>query len=165
MELNLLSILNFDGKKMNISEDVDLTPSKDDTFSITAPVHIDAVLTNIGGTIELTGNAKADIRMVCDRCAEDYNTAVEFEIAERFKKEDAFSDENEDPDIITLVGTSIDLSEILYTNLFMNLPAKSLCSNDCKGLCPVCGANLNRTECGCNTETTDPRFDILDQLL
>lgn len=165
MELNLLPILNFDGKKMSISEDVDLTPSKDDTFSVVAPVHIDAVMTNIGGTIELDGCAKADIRMVCDRCAEEYDTAVEFEIAERLKKEDAFSDENEDPDIISFVGTHIDLSEIIYTNLFMNLPTKSLCSDDCKGLCPVCGVNLNRYGCDCNTETTDPRFDILDQLL
>lgn len=165
MELNLLPILNFDGKKMVISENISLSTSKNDAFQITSPVRVDAVAVNAGGTIELTGNATANIRLICDRCAEAFDTVVEFEIDERFKKEDAFSDEDENPDVITLTGTSVDLAEVVYTNLFMNLPSKNLCSEDCKGLCPVCGKNLNNGECGCKTETTDPRFDILDKLL
>ena len=84
---------------------------------------------------------------------------------ERFKKADEFSDVDDNPDISMLEGTSIDLDEIIYTNLFLNLPSKQLCSDDCKGLCPICGGNLNKTDCGCKSDTTDPRFDILDNLL
>ena len=165
MELNLLPILNFDGKKISVSENISLNLSDKDDFQLNAPIHFDMVASNAGGTIELTGHASADVRLFCDRCTEGYDTVIEFEIDERFKKEDAFSDEDENPDIILLTGTAVDLEEILYTTLFMNLPSKKLCSDSCKGLCPVCGNNLNNGECGCSTETTDPRFDILDKLL
>lgn len=165
MELNLLPILNFDGKKTEISEDISLAERKNDNFCIIAPVHFDGVAANVGGTIELTGNALAKVSLVCDRCAETYNTDVKFKIDERFRKEDSFSNKDDAADFITFSGTIIDLDEVIYTNLYMNLPSKNLCSDDCKGLCPICGKNLNLGDCGCTTENTDPRFDILDKLL
>lgn len=165
MEINLLPILNFDGRKIAIKEDVEIKEENGDSFSIIEPVHFDGVAVNAGGTIEVTGMAYAKVKLNCDRCAESYDRHIEFEINERFKKEDEFSDSEQNPDIITFTGTTIDLNEVLYTNLYMNLPSKNLCMEDCKGLCSVCGKNLNLGDCGCSTESTDPRFDILDKLL
>ena len=165
MELNLLPILNFDGRKIKILEDVELAASENDTFRFIAPIHLEGEAVNISGTIELTGKAVAQLEMVCDRCTESFEEKVEFELDEKLKKEDAFSDKEEDPDVIILSGTTVDLDELLYTNLYMNLPSKALCREDCKGLCPVCGKNLNTEECDCDDDNTDPRFDILDKLL
>ncbi len=165
MELNLLPILNFDGRKIDISEDISLTLSDGDNFQLTAPVHFDGTATNVGGTIEIKGRATANAVLVCDRCLESFDSSIEFEIDEAFKKEDEFSGDDENPDISTFVGTTIDLVEIVYANLFMNLPSKFLCRDDCEGLCPVCGKNLNQGDCDCSAENTDPRFDILDKLL
>lgn len=165
MELNLLAILNFDGRKMQISEDVPIVSEAADSFSVTEPVHFDGYALNVGGTIELCGKATAHIKMVCDRCAEQFDKTIEFEIDERLKKEDALSGEDENPDVIAFSGTAVDFSEIVYTNLYMNLPSKTLCSEDCKGLCPVCGKNLNLGSCDCSTERTDPRFDVLEKFL
>ena len=55
------------------------------------------------------------------------------------------------------------MDEIVYKNIYMNLPSKKLCKNDCKGLCPKCGKNLNEGDCGCDTREADPRFDALDK--
>lgn len=165
MELNLLPILNFDGKKMDISESISYEAASNDDFQITSPITFDGVASNSGGTIELVGNASATLLFVCDRCCEEFEKNIDFHIDERFKKEDAFTKDDENPDIISFSGTSIDLSEILYTNLYMNIPSKRLCSEDCKGLCHVCGKNLNSGSCDCSGEATDPRFDILDKLL
>lgn len=165
MELNLLPILNFDGKKIDISENLSLSLSKDDNFQLTAPVRFDGAAANVGGTIEITGTASAAVSLICDRCAESFDTTIEFDIDEAFKKEDEFSKDDENPDVSTFEGTTIDLAELVYTNLYINLPSKFLCHEDCKGLCPVCGNNLNHGSCDCSSENTDPRFDILDKLL
>lgn len=164
MEINLLPILNYEGKKIEISDNVEVHESDNDSFKIKAPVYFEGSVLNIGGTIELKGKAKASLSMLCDRCADYYDKDFEFEIEERFKKDDGFSD-NEDTDVTILEGSSIDLSEILYTNMFMEFPSKSLCSDDCAGLCAVCGKNLNHGSCDCESDSTDPRFDILDKLL
>ncbi len=165
MELNLLSVLNYDGKKMQISEDVMLSSSDNDAFEIVAPVHFEGCATNVSGTIELCGKANTTLEMSCDRCAEIYTEEISFDINEKLKKEDTYSNDEENPDIIIFSGSSIDFGEVLYTNLFMALPSKSLCRHDCKGICPVCGMNLNTGSCSCDTKDTDPRFDILDKLL
>lgn len=165
MELNLLPILNFDGKRMQINENVEVAPRPGDTFSLSSPVRFSAVAQNVGGTIEITGTAEAHLKAVCDRCAEEFELPLVFSFEERFKKLDEFSEDDENPDISPLEGTSVDPEEIIYTNMYMNLPSKFLCSDDCKGLCPVCGKNLNTGVCSCETDSTDPRFDILDKLL
>ena len=165
MEINLLPILNYEGKRINISEDVDISASKDDSFEIKAPIHFDGSAINIGGTIELSGSASASLSFICDRCAERYDATIDYQVDERFKKDDGLNSADEDLDISLLSGVAIDLDELLYTNLILNIPSKSLCREDCKGLCFSCGKNLNHGSCDCDNNKTDPRFDILDKLL
>lgn len=165
MELNLSPILNYDGKKTDISQEVSLTAFPNDTFEMITPVRFDGYMQNIGGTMEICGTASVRLRLTCDRCTDDFISDLGFDINEKFRKGDSLTDTEENPDITKFSGTSICFDDILYSNLYMNLPSKTLCDPDCKGLCPVCGCNLNKNECGCSTKTTDPRFDILDQLL
>ena len=54
---------------------------------------------------------------------------------------------------------------MIWETLITALPAALVCSPDCKGLCPQCGANLNKGPCGCRKDTKDPRFDILRKML
>ena len=165
MEINLLSVLNYDGKKIDVSEDVSISATSNDGFRLLTPVHFDGYVVNIGGTIELHGSASATVSSVCDRCTEEFDFPLNFEINESYKRDDGFTNVDEDSDIVLLEGSVIDLDELLYMGIILNLPSKSLCSEDCKGLCPVCGKNLNYGECDCENENTDPRFDILDKLL
>lgn len=166
MELNLLPIMSYEGKKLEINEETQLSLSEADDFVLLSPVKFSGEAVNIGGTIELSGSGSAELELLCDRCADSFSQTVEFEVFERLKKEDEFSDGGEeDPEFIMFEGSSVDLDEIVYKNLYMNLPSKRLCDEDCKGLCSECGVNLNRESCNCSHEVTDPRFDILDKLL
>ena len=73
---------------------------------------------------------------------------------------------NEENDELILVENDrLDLKELVLSDLLLNLPMKHLCREDCKGLCPKCGANLNEGECGCNRKPVDPRFAALRDLL
>jgi len=62
-------------------------------------------------------------------------------------------------------GNILDIDELALETIQLELPPKLLCSEDCKGLCPKCGADLNEAQCACPPKERDPRFDILNKLL
>ncbi len=163
MELNLLPILNYDGKKIDIDEFISIENENGDMFEVLEPVHIIGEAVNAAGFITLTANGAARVRMQCDRCMEDFDTTVSFEVFEKFKKE-AVEENDSDEEVAVLSGNSIELDDIIYRSLYMALPSKALCREDCKGICSQCGRNLNEGDCNCNTEQIDPRFDILNQI-
>lgn len=166
MELNVLPILNFDGKRMEIDEQVEIQPLSDDTFEVLGTVSVKGHIVNMGGTLTAEAKCAAKLRFFCDRCMEPFESEMNFDIKERFQKENPFTDEADDnPDIVPINGSTIDLSDLVYHALFMNLPTKYLCREDCKGLCHICGMNLNHGACECDDRPVDPRFDILDSLL
>ena len=109
------------------------------------------------------GSNATTIHGICDRCASEFHRKVEFpiDVVLVTKLE---SEENEDEWVFPLEGDSADLDDIVRTVFVLNLDSKLLCKEDCKGLCPQCGKNLNDGPCNCRKEL-DPRFAALKQLL
>lgn len=68
-------------------------------------------------------------------------------------------------ELIIVNDYKLDFDELAREDILLEMPTKFLCSDDCKGLCPVCGCNLNHSQCGCDTSVPDPRFDALRALL
>ena len=115
---------------------------------------------NEAGVLHLEGELRADMTCVCDRCGTEYDSTKRTPLAAVIVGE-----ENEEyPEYFVLEGNEIDLDEILSTCLILDMETKFLCKEDCKGLCPTCGRNLNLGPCGCRKQT-DPRFAVLEQLL
>ena len=165
MEINLLPIINYEGKKLPVDYSAALQPRDGDILEIIQPVHVKGEAVNMGDCIALTAEGTAYVRMPCDRCTEPAELVVPFTVSERLKKEEATLPEKaEDEDVIWFSGNTFDLDSVVYNSLYMSLPSKVLCREDCKGLCPHCGQNLNFGACGCDTRQTDPRFAVLDQL-
>ena len=73
-------------------------------------------------------------------------------------------DETND-DYIETPDFTLELDEVVISDIILHYPQKFLCSEDCKGLCPVCGKNRNEGDCGCEKQTVDPRLEILKQLM
>jgi uncharacterized protein len=165
MEIHLLPILNYEGKRLDINETLTVENRFGDAFQILEPITVTGQMVNIGGSLELDAKGEAKLRLVCDRCLDEFEQVVPFVIQERFKKADSTSEAESNPDIVILEGDTIDLDELVYDALVMHLPSKVLCAEDCKGLCLHCGQNLNQGDCKCDNRPTDPRFDILDKLL
>jgi uncharacterized protein len=61
-------------------------------------------------------------------------------------------------------GHNIDVDKMLETEIFLNIPGKVLCDEDCKGICMVCGKNLNEGECGCDRFVPDPRMAAINDI-
>ncbi len=114
--------------------------------------------------VDLEGNLRATLRMPCSRCNESFESGLSVEFflilvagEERLGPEDPGA-EDEEAALYHAPDGRADLVDICSEQIYLNLPLKPVCSSGCKGLCPRCGANRNRTECGCGEERLDPRL-------
>ena len=162
MKFDLLPIINADGRKLPLNTELDFSGMSEVGVTFLSPVRVSGEFVNIGGSIELKGLISCKAEYSCDRCCETYDADFECSFAELFKKEEAGNEDN-NPDAVILAGTIVDIDEIVFNNIVVNLPLKRLCSEGCKGLCANCGQNLNKGECGCDTRPVVPRFDALDK--
>ena len=106
---------------------------------------------DVGRCFVVRGRIECIKNFTCDRCLTQATENQVHEFAEEFDKSEAVDD-------------LIDVTELLRDELLAGQPMKNLCKADCKGLCPVCGANLNAGECDCDKLIVDPRLAALKQL-
>ena len=126
----------------------------DRRFDLPDGMDYDVLLTNVGEGILATGILRAQVKTTCDRCLDDTTLDVAGEVDEYFLFHEPDQgvrgdDEEEGPDY-TLIGDdhTIDLSDALFAAFVMEVPYVVLCKDDCAGLCPLCGENLNHVDCG-----------------
>ena len=124
------------------------------------PPEADVEVFSEAGILRLQGTITADLLCVCDRCGQEFESVKVTEVDAVIAEEES----EDNPELFVLEGTEIDLQELLSTCLILDMETKFLCREDCKGLCPRCGRNLNLGPCGCEKEI-DPRFAVLEQLL
>ena len=164
MLLGLTKIIDSPGATVPFSTSVDLSDlCYGVSYPVSEPVMAEGMVRNTAGVLVMTGSIKTTIHGTCDRCAADFDRAIDFPIDVVLVTELA-NEENEDEWVFPLEGDSADLDDIVRTVFVLNLDSKLLCSEDCKGLCHRCGKNLNDGPCNCQKEL-DPRFAALKQLL
>ncbi|MGI6229304.1 MAG: YceD family protein [Tractidigestivibacter sp.] len=132
-------------------------------FKLPEGIDYDLVLTNAGEGILATGMLKTHVVGTCDRCLEDAEFDINGEVDEYFlfeepAEEDLSDDEDEMDYSLVSPDHTIDLSGALQAALIMETPFVVLCRPDCKGLCPVCGANLNEVDCGHAAQMEEDRL-------
>lgn len=121
---------------------------------------------------ELSGRITALLELPCSRCLEPLRWPVDAAFHLRYQPasldEGAESDrevQENDFDAAFYDGDAIDLGQLMREQFYLALPMKPLCREDCRGLCPVCGANRNTSACSCDAKWTDPRLAPLENLL
>ena len=131
-------------------------------YPLKKPVEIAGEITNKASLVRLEAEITFEFDASCDRCGT--RTAKRHTL--KISKSLATSIAGEESDtIITVPDTKLDLDELIYTETVTNLPMKHLCDENCKGMCPKCGKNLNEGECGCPKKEIDPRLEALADLL
>ena len=164
MLLGLSKIIDSPGASIAFSTSVDLSDLRYGvSYPVSEPVVAQGVVRNTAGVLLMKGSVTTTIHGICDRCAAEFNRDIDFPIDVVLVTE-LVSEENEDEWVFPLEGDSADLDDIVRTVFVLTLDSKLLCKDDCKGLCPRCGKNLNDAPCLCQKEL-DPRFAALGQLL
>ncbi len=113
-----------------------------------------------GQGVFLDADVSFDYEVPCDRCAEIIKRSPRYHFVHQMVTE-----LNHDEDYILVTEDLFDLDELIRSDILLELPTKNLCREDCKGLCPKCGANLNHGTCDCDLRVVDPRLEILKQLI
>lgn len=164
MLINLSDVLTSEG--MQISRELPLKmtcfESRMGSFPITAATPVHLRIRNTGpGKAKLEGGVKLTFQAGCDRCL----TEVPVELDLQFDRTVVLGAEDEDADELGLTeDRQLDVETFVHNEILVNWPAKILCREDCKGICPVCGQNLNERECGCDTFVPDPRMAVIQDI-
>ena len=156
MYLELDAVFNNDGESLQI----DYVYSIDDK-SIVTPIKVSGAVYNKTGIVYLKVEARFDYSTACARCAKPLLKHARVPVNHTLLSH-AESEDNDD--FIVLDGMHLELDELVSEDIYLALPTKFLCNDDCKGLCPVCGTDLNFEQCSCS-EPADPRWDALKDLL
>ena len=163
MRLNVKKIINAPGARLDFSFELDLRDVEaGGLYPMQNPVVVTGDVKNIAGMLLLHYEASSVLHTRCDRCMKEFDqsktTVGDYMLADEIQDE-------ENDDIILLENDEFDLGDLVRTMFILDLDTKTLCSEDCKGLCPKCGADLNQGSCGCVIKTVDPRWAALAKLL
>ncbi|MCD8199488.1 MAG: DUF177 domain-containing protein [Coriobacteriaceae bacterium] len=139
-----------------------------DDFATPDGIAYDLQLSNTEDAILLRGTVKARLDGRCHRCLEPTSLEVEGEVEGYFLMGATEAPEDMEEDEFSVVDESgiIDITDNIMAGLVHEIPQTILCTPDCKGLCPGCGANLNTEPCTCPTDEVDPSnpFAVLKDL-
>ncbi len=160
------------GTGLNLNEvfDVDTDDIVEKSRFIT-PVSAEIRIIKKEDKVVVQGKVNTVIEVECSRCLTFYPEKIEssFDLILYPEEDYEFNEDTEltDDDINTIFFKEgiIDIDSIIIDQINLSIPYKPLCSEECKGLCPVCGKNLNEGLCGCEIKKTDPRVDIIIETL
>ena len=135
-------------------------------LAVGSEVSLELTLSVTGSLITARGVVRTNKSLICARCLEAYDQEIDadFDIVIRQGKHGLLL-EDEDGTSVTLGDEWIAFDVPVREAVILSVPMKPLCGDDCRGLCPVCGTNLNVETCSCGREPADARWDQLKTLL
>ena len=161
-----------DGRRFEYAYGAGELDLRDYEFAVASPPQVAGRVDRTGADIRVRGRLAAGITAPCDRCLEDVSFAIDQPFDLFYAPGDFVGEatpetelqlQRRDLDFSVYDGDAIDLDELVREQLALNLPLRVLCKEDCRGLCPQCGADLNRETCGCQ-KPLDPRWRPLADL-
>ena len=154
-----------DGLRICLQENLEVEGLKVD-----GPVRVALAVRKVGNSILLEGSLECEVDLECAACLDAVRTSVTSAFTADYRPVPKQPVEGEvelaeaELDVSYFHGDEIDLRDLLREQVVLGIPLRPLCREDCRGLCPVCGGNRNRSDCGCASEGSDPRFRALQKL-
>lgn len=163
MLLDLKDVFEGDGASKSISYELDLRNIElDGVYPFSSVTQVSATASNKTGIVSLDIRAEFMYSRPCDRCMKPLCESMTYSFEHRLVTS-LFGDD--DDDYIETPDYRLELDELVTSDIILELPLKYLCREDCRGLCPKCGKDLNTGECSCDTREIDPRLEVLKKLI
>jgi uncharacterized protein len=153
-----------EGLDLEIQETIDIE-------TVSTPIRASIRIEKLGTEVLVKGDLKTELKFQCSRCLKDFYrdyaipVNVVYHPVEELKEEEYHEVTNEELDTDFYRGEELDLLSLLKEQILLVMPMKPLCTELCRGICPVCGADLNVDTCACSLKKADPRFEGLKKLL
>lgn len=169
MLINLSDVFTSEGKVITVTASLEMSrfTSRIGNFLILEKSPVSFTFTNVGihkakveGSVELTFDTR------CDRCLSKVPKKLTLNFSRIVLSPDLTADEDsEDDDYLSFMeGYQLNVETFMYNEILINWPMKILCQSDCKGVCPICGKNLNDGTCECDTFVPDPRMAVIKDI-
>ena len=165
MLIDLSDIIKDYGGRLELNESFSMQSVSflGEEFTFNEPLLLRGIILNNTKSLELKATVTGRAEVHCARCQKPMVVDISFPVSEILVREDA--EIAEDEDVVVYSGNSVELSDAVTNSFLMNVTGKYLCSEDCKGLCPHCGTNLNEKSCDCDKDIIDPRWEKLAEIM
>ena len=167
MLINLSEVFLSEGKQMTTTAELEMAEFKTrmGAFPITEKSPVSFTFTNNGvHKVNVKGFVNLCFATECDRCLIKVPTKLNIEFDREVTSPEYTADDRDDDDQTFMEGYQLDVEAFVNNEILTNWPLKILCKEECKGVCPVCGQNLNIKDCGCDTFVPDPRMAVLKDI-
>ena len=151
MILQLKRLFERNGDQMDLCREIPLEELREYSGckSIITPLSLSGRIQNRAGMVSLDYACEFTVRHLCDRCLDEFDRGYRFEFSHILVRDESSL---YDEEYVICPGGALDMNELAISDLLVELPSKVVCSEDCLGLCPVCGKNLNLGDCGCEED-------------
>jgi uncharacterized protein len=135
-----------------------------------SPLQVDVNVSKTADKVLLDGTLSGGVKVRCDRCLEPFDLDLKSNFNVYLVARPSGTSEEEvellddDMEVDFIKGDKINLDDIVREQIYLSVPMKCVCRSDCQGLCPQCGANLNKAPCSCSSRTGHPAFSKLERL-
>lgn len=144
----------------DLEEDFSAFGSELEGVDFVAPVHVQLQVNNTGKSLLVNGTIHTELKAQCGRCLEPFHYSVHQDYEDEWVFATQATEEQMETALI-FQKDEIELTERILEQIVLALPMRFICSSECKGLCPVCGVDLNVKSCDCVQENIDPRLAAL----
>lgn len=165
MILDLSGFLDSEKQSYHIEGELESNSSSIDDIIVIEPINFSGEIIKVAENSELFITINYTYESNCDRCLKPTTSEITTNLSGRLmENKGKINDEDDVDEIIYLENGLLNIDEYIWSQVVSSLPMKILCSNDCKGLCPQCGQDLNVQSCDCMGSTIDPRLEKLKEL-
>ena len=147
MRIDVTAALNRPGKtdSFECSKTIKTANIAGEEVEFVSPVKVSGTLMYTGEDYIVKGNAEVKYKTSCSRCMKELTYDMSFDFYEEYSK----VEDDDHPDRYLFENNEIDLEEMVINNISLTMPMKHICDEECKGLCGICGKNLNNETCSC----------------
>jgi uncharacterized protein len=168
-----IELENLEGGKSDFAhvyQPDDLNPV-DERISLTQPATVSGKVRLADNEVFVNGHVETRAQVECDRCLQpvklpvNADFALEYITGSEYESSGVVELTEAEMSVSVFDGQAIDVDEIVKEQIVLAVPTRMLCREDCKGICPECGADRNKGDCNCTTNDIDPRWAALKNLI
>lgn len=139
----------------------------DERVRVTEPISVNGRVKSSGGDIQVSGRVETKVNVECDRCLKMIEMPVsagfklQYITGQDYESSHAAALTSDEMSLSVFDGEAIDIDEIVREQILLSVPDRALCDDNCRGICSICGTNLNTGSCDCTSSEVDPRWEAL----
>lgn len=167
MFINLSDVFLSEGKVLTQVCPIELTEVQNGygSFSVLEKSDVTVTCRHTGkGKGHVSGTAFVVLDMVCDRCLKPVPKRIDLSFDREVYSPEVDLGDDAFENLEVMTGYQLNVENLVFNEILMNWPMKVLCKADCKGICKMCGKDLNYGECGCDTFVPDPRMAVIKDI-